>query len=162
VTASSTRSPLDFDDLDGAIAAIRESGLRFSSARRLVLESLFAAEGPMSAEDIATGVGGAPPSDLASVYRNLETLERLGLVRHVHLGHGPGLYALTGGGEREYVVCEGCGAFQALPPRRLDGVREAVRQAVGYEARFTHFPIVGLCAVCADRPAGEQPAAEES
>jgi len=26
-----------------------------------------------------------------TVYRNLEALERHGLVRHVHLGHGPGL-----------------------------------------------------------------------
>ena len=38
-----------------------------------------------------------PEVDLASVYRNLEQLEELGVVRHVHLGHGPGLYALVGG-----------------------------------------------------------------
>ena len=45
-----------------------------------------------SAEELAAGLGGrVPRSDLASVYRNLETLERHGVVRHVHLGHGPGL-----------------------------------------------------------------------
>ena len=36
--------------------------------------------------------GRLPRCDLASVYRNLETLEDAGLVRHMHLGHGPGLY----------------------------------------------------------------------
>jgi hypothetical protein len=28
-------------------------------------------------------------------------------------------------------------------------VRRAVREATGFEARFSHFPIVGLCGDCA-------------
>ncbi len=70
-------------------------------------------------------------------------------MRHVHLGHGPGLYALTGGGEREYLVCERCDRVTALGAERLDGVREAIEREFGYRARFSHFPIVGLCADCA-------------
>ena len=34
------------------------------------------------------------------------------------------------------------------PPEQLDGVRQAVREATGFDARFSHFPIVGLCADC--------------
>jgi Fur family ferric uptake transcriptional regulator len=83
------------------------------------------------------------------VYRNLDVLEGVGLVRHVHLGHGPGLYALAGGREREYLTCERCGAYEAVDPAQLDGVREAIRARFGYEARFTHFPIGGLCRDCA-------------
>lgn len=50
----------------------------------------------MTAEQIAGGLDGqVPPSDLGSVYRNLETLEGLGVVRHMHAGHGPGLYAIA-------------------------------------------------------------------
>ena len=75
----------------------------------------FAAAGPVSVEAIADGLAGRlPRADLASTYRNLETLERIGLVRHVHLGHGPGRYALVGSPEREYVACERCDAFVAL------------------------------------------------
>jgi Fur family ferric uptake transcriptional regulator len=106
----------------------------------------------MSADELAGGLGGRVPcSDLASVYRNLETLEQLGLVHHVHAGHGPGLYALARG--REYVLCERCGELRALPPAALAPVRDALREALGYEARFTHFPLVALCGTC--RPAGE-------
>jgi len=127
---------------------VRRRGLRLSSARRLVLEALFAAEHPVTADEIAGGVGGRVPcSDLASVYRNLETLERLGVVHHVHAGHGPGLYALARG--REYVLCERCGELHAVPPHALDPVREALRAALGYEARFTHFPLVARCGDCA-------------
>jgi Fur family ferric uptake transcriptional regulator len=127
---------------------VRRGGLRLSSARRLVLEALFEADGPATAEEIAGGLGGRVPcSDLASVYRNLETLEQLGLVQHVHAGHGPGLYALARGSE--YVLCEGCGSLRAVAPAALAPVRAALREALGYEARFTHFPLVALCGECA-------------
>jgi Fur family transcriptional regulator, ferric uptake regulator len=150
VTAPHSAPPLEATDLDAAAEALRARGLRVSSARRLVLETLFAAPGPISAEQIATGLSGRlPRSDLASVYRNLETLEGVGLVRHFHLGHGPGLYVLSGREEREYLVCDSCSSVLAVDPDDLQAVRSYVKQRFGYEARFTHFPIVGLCAECA-------------
>jgi len=143
--------PLLARNVDAAVAALRANHLRVSAARRLVLEALYAADGPVSAEQIADGLDGRlPTSDLASVYRNLETLEQVGLVGHVHLGHGPGLYALAGAGEREYLSCERCGAHLAVPPTALDGVREVLRETLGWDARFTHFPVVGRCPGCAD------------
>lgn len=137
--------PLAFDDLAGAIAALRERGLRLSTSRRLVLGELFAAEDPLSADQIARELH----LELTSVYRNLETLERHGLVRHVHLGHGAGLYALVGSGEREYLHCERCGAVRTLDPRQLEPVRRSIRDRFGYEVRFTHFALEGTCPDCA-------------
>ncbi len=137
------------DDLDAAVTALRDRGLRVSSARRLLLESLYAADSPVSAERIAGGLDGRfPISDLASVYRNLETLEALGLVRHVHLGHSPGLYA-PAGEEREYLLCESCHSLRTVQSTELEGIRELIREKLGFRARFTHFPIVGLCPGCA-------------
>src|SRR5215213_6871614 len=89
--------PLAPASVPAAITTLRVRGLRVSSARRLVLEALFAADEPVTAETIAAGLGGRlPTSDLASVYRNLLTLEKVGLVRHLHLAGGAGLYALAG------------------------------------------------------------------
>jgi Fur family transcriptional regulator, ferric uptake regulator len=137
------------DTLDGAIAALRAGGLRVSAARRLVLEALFAAGGPATVEELAGGVGGrVPRSDVASTYRNLETLEALGLVRHMHLGHGPGRYVLAAREAREWLACERCGALVAAGPDDVEPVRALVREAFGFEARFGHFPIVGLCPAC--------------
>lgn len=124
-----------------AASTLRSRGLRLSSARRLLLQALFAADRPLSAEELAV------EGDLASVYRNLETLEALGLVRHVHLGHGPGLYQ-PACVKREFVVCERCGTFEAHAAAVLDGVRAAVRSALGYEVRFSHFPLTGVCPSC--------------
>jgi Fur family ferric uptake transcriptional regulator len=147
MTVSHAGAALPAHDFDGAIATMRSSGLRVSAARRLVLEALFRADGPVTAEEIADGLDGrVPVSDLGSTYRNLETLEEIGLVRHVHLGHGPGRYAPAA---REYLVCEECGTVMSVPPGALDGVRDAVRGAFAFEASFSHFPIVGRCGSCA-------------
>jgi Fur family ferric uptake transcriptional regulator len=137
------------DDVEGAATIMRSRGLRVSTARRVVLEVLFAAREPVRAERIAGGLDGRfPTSELGSVYRNLEMLERVGLVRHLHLGHGPGLYALADDRPREYLLCEECGAVRTVVPAQLDRVRRSIRERFGYTARISNFPIVGSCATC--------------
>jgi Fur family transcriptional regulator, ferric uptake regulator len=135
----------DAPDLEAAAAVVRARGLRLSSSRRLVLEALYRADGPLTADRIAGGM------DLASVYRNLEIFEEIGLVRHVHLGHGPGLYVRSSEAAREYLLCDRCGAVAAVDPAELDDVRELIHERFAHQARFTHFPIAGQCADCAAR-----------
>jgi Fe2+ or Zn2+ uptake regulation protein len=65
----------------------------------------------------------------------------------VHLGHGPRLYQ-PAGRPRDFVLCEGCGDVSPLAPAAVDAVRMAVLDAVGYRARFAHFPLAGLCPAC--------------
>jgi Fe2+ or Zn2+ uptake regulation protein len=106
-----------------------------TGARRILLKAFFAVDRPARAEEIAAGLDGAlPASDLASVYRNLETLEQIGLVRHVHFGHGAGLYELTRAQRHEYALCERCRSTIAVPAHELDDVRETLEQIVGIEA----------------------------
>lgn len=153
MTVAAQTPPLVFDTIEAAIRAVRRGGMRLSTPRRLVLEALFAAEGPVSAVHLAHTLS----IDESSVYRNLEVLERHGLIRHVHLGHGPGLYVLVGRHEVEYLYCERCAKVTAVTPERLDPLRQAIREQFGYQARFTHFAIVGLCEQCAAQPPGSAP-----
>ncbi len=132
-----------------AITTLRVRGLRVSAARRLVLEALFAAEGPVTADTIAAGLDGRlPASDLASVYRNLDTLEEIGLVRHFHVAHGAGLYALASDQQYGYVACEKCGAHRPLERSTVAHVAAVLREACGYEPQLVHFPIVAHCPEC--------------
>ena len=156
MTVAPASLTIDATDVPAAIAALRANGLRVSTARRLVIEALFAAGGPATAEELAAGLDGRlPESDVASVYRNLETLEALGIVRHVHLGHGPGRYVLSGEASCGFVSCERCGAFERLGRATLTAIRELVRAQTGYEPRFTHFPVVGCCAGCSASEGGD-------
>jgi Fur family ferric uptake transcriptional regulator len=142
MTLAKHADALDAPDLAAALNALRAAGLRISASRRQVLEALYAHSTPLKAEELAKD------GDLASVYRNLDTLEEVGLVRHVHLGHGPGLYSLAARDDVEFVTCERCGAYEAVEPRRLDPARELIERELGYRPRFTHFPIVGVCRTC--------------
>jgi Fur family ferric uptake transcriptional regulator len=153
--SASYSAPRVVTGIDEAMAVLRSQGLRVSATRRAALEALLAAEGPVSAEYLASGLGGRVSGcDLPSAYRNLELFERLGMVRHVHIGHGPGLYALVAGDEHAYAVCERCGELSRLSAAQLEAIRSEVRSANGFEAHFSHFPILGLCAACAGKPVG--------
>jgi Fur family ferric uptake transcriptional regulator len=136
--------PQVFASVDDAIDALRDSGLRLSTARRLVLDALFEAEGPVTAAHLSRSLS----LDESSVYRNLELLEERGVIRHLHLGHSPGLYVLASENDVEYLYCERCAKVTAVTPDRLDPIREQVRREFGYTPRFTHFAIVGLCRDC--------------
>jgi Fe2+ or Zn2+ uptake regulation protein len=136
--------------VDAALEKVRARGLRASSARRLVLAALVVADQPITAEAIARGAGGrVPSSDVGSVYRNLDALEQVGIVRRLTPGYGAALYALAPAPEAGYVACERCHEVRLADPRGLAAVRDAARATLGYEVSFAHVPLVGLCARCA-------------
>jgi Fe2+ or Zn2+ uptake regulation protein len=138
--------------LDAALKTVRAHGLRASSARRLLLAALIAADRPITAEAIARGLDGrVPPSDVASVYRNVDALQRIGLVRRLRAAHGAALYALAPPDDAGYVACDHCGEVRVVDRDVLTAVRKALRDALGWEATFMQVPIVGLCPDCAHR-----------
>jgi Fur family ferric uptake transcriptional regulator len=150
MTIAPEAPPRAYATLEEAIGAIRGEGRRLSTPRRLVLEALFAAAGPVSAAQLAQQLS----LDESSVYRNLEVLERHGLVRHVHLGHGPGLYLRAGEEDGEYLYCERCSSVTTVAPEELEDIREQIRERFGFRARFTHFALVGTCERCASSTGG--------
>ena len=147
MTRAPERPAREFGSPDDILATLRAAGHRVSAPAARVLDALFAADGPVSADHI---VGTDPSLERTSVYRNLERLEALGVVSHVHAGHGPGLYALARGADQEYLTCDRCGRVTTVDPAALDGVRAALHADFGHHAKFSHFPIHGLCASCAE------------
>lgn len=156
MTESPNRPAQVFENLQDAIRSLRDSGLRLSTPRRLVLEALFSADGPVSAAHLATTLS----LDESSVYRNLELLEHRGIVRHLHLGHSPGLYVLATEQCVEYLYCERCSKVTVVACERLDRIREQIRAEFGHTPHFAHFAIVGTCQDCADRDADQAQARE--
>jgi Fe2+ or Zn2+ uptake regulation protein len=142
-----------------SLSSLRDRGLRATTARRLVLEALDAAPGPVTVAQVASGLGGRlPASDLGSVYRIVETFEALGIVRRVHLGGGPALYMLASADEPEYLLCEGCGATRAVDSRLLDDIRGQISARFGLMPRFSSYPVAGLCRRCVGLPDRAGPA----
>jgi Fur family ferric uptake transcriptional regulator len=129
--------------LAALLNTVRAHGLRVSTARRLVLQALLAAERPLTAEELAQPDG----HDVGSGYRNLEALEAIGVVQHIHLGHAAGRYELRGR-TAGWASCDGCGRSTPLTAAQLEAIRRAVRAATGFDAGFSHFPVAGSCPDC--------------
>jgi len=79
-----------------------------TTPRRLLVRCLFEASGHRTAEELAAEIQAhAPDVSISTVYRNLEELERLGVVVHSHLGHGPATYHLATAAHG-HLVCRKC------------------------------------------------------
>jgi Fe2+ or Zn2+ uptake regulation protein len=132
-----------------SLSTLHDNGLRATAARRLVLEALVDASAPVTVSRLASGLDGRyPASDLGSVYRVLDTFERVGIVRRVRLGGGAAHYALRAGDECEYLLCERCGATRAVDSRLLDDIRRVIRARFGLEPSFSSYPVAGTCGPC--------------
>jgi Fur family transcriptional regulator, ferric uptake regulator len=135
--------------LDEILGRIRAAGERVTVARRAVVSALLAADGHATAEALQARVQAEHPDvHMATIYRNLETLERLRVVEHTHLGHGPAVYHLADQ-LHQHLVCERCGAVVEVPADLLRPVEEEVRSTYGFVMRPGHFAVVGRCAACA-------------
>jgi Fe2+ or Zn2+ uptake regulation protein len=137
------------DQAEQLIGRLRAEGRRITGARRSLIAALVAAEGHVTAEELIAQLQREHPDLAAStVYRLLVDLESLGLVVHVHLGHGPAVYHLAGA-NHVHLVCDHCGLVTELSPAMVDAMSGQLRQEFGFQAAFHHFSIGGTCGACA-------------
>jgi Fe2+ or Zn2+ uptake regulation protein len=140
----------DFSSVDSVITYLRSRGSRVTSSRRILLEVLFAADGHMSAEELADAVQTrAPDVHLSTIYRNLEELEHIGVIAHSHLGHGPSSYLLASHAHAHF-ICGDCGRMIEAPEAMFRGLARAAKGELGFTIDPKHFAILGRCAECTD------------
>jgi Fur family ferric uptake transcriptional regulator len=134
--------------LEPYVALLRERGVRVTTARRAVLVALVGSGSHVTAEEVAARVQRDHPDiHLSTVYRNLEALTDLGVIEHVHLGHGRAVYHLAGD-EHQHLVCERCGAVIEVPDELLADLAGRVRAEYRFELRPRHFALSGRCEAC--------------
>jgi Fe2+ or Zn2+ uptake regulation protein len=141
--------PAEATTLEGALDLVRQQGGRVTSSRRILLRILFSSTGHRSAEELAAEVQAeAPDIHLSTIYRNLEELERLGVVVHAHFGHGPATYHLATSVHGHF-VCEECGKLIEVPDSMFSGLARDASTRFGFTIDPHHFAMLGRCAACA-------------
>lgn len=124
-------------------ARLRERGLRVTPQREQVLAAVRSL-GHATPEQISETV----PVDVTTVYRTLELLEELGLVRHAHLGHGAPSYR-PAEDEHVHVVCHSCGSVTDADGSLVDRLAEQLMADDGFALDRAHFTVFGRCRSCA-------------
>jgi Fur family ferric uptake transcriptional regulator len=115
--------------------------------RQLVLEAVRDL-GHATPEQICARVQAtAPAVNITTIYRTLDLLEELGLVRHTHLGHGAPTYSEQ---EHQHVhlVCHSCGTVSEAPTDLMDGLTRRLRSDIGFELDASHVALSGMCSTC--------------
>jgi Fe2+ or Zn2+ uptake regulation protein len=139
---------VDSSRIEGILDLLREGGGRVTTATRAVVQVLAAADGHLTAADIAQAVRQKHP-DIhdSTVYRVLDRLAELGVVTHAHLGARPAVYHITNE-HHDHLVCESCGTVVDVPPGVMQPVARRVARDYGFELALGHFALGGRCVRC--------------
>lgn len=136
----------DFDTLAGQL---RAHGHKLTAPRRAILLALLESCTPLSPADLlARGQVHDAALGLVTVYRTLEIMTEIGLVRPVHLADSCHGYALATPGHTHHVVCQRCHAVVEIGGCDLSDFLESVAERTGYAITGHWLEIAGLCAEC--------------
>lgn len=131
--------------------ALDAAGYRRGGARSAVVDLLGRQNCCLSAQDIHDRLRKARrPVGIASVYRALETLADLRLVKRVDAGDGIARYepAAVDGDHHHHLVCRDCGKVEAFSDSRLERAIDSVAGGLGYSVEEHEVVLLGACADC--------------
>jgi Fur family ferric uptake transcriptional regulator len=92
--------------------------------------------------------GGRGPG-LATVYRTLQALARVGRARTFPVGEGEVAYRLCEPGHHHHLICERCGTVVEIPACEIEGWAVAAARRRGFTVVAHQADIVGRCPRCA-------------
>lgn len=132
---------------DDLATRLREQGLRLTPQRQLILRAVEEL-GHATPDEVLAHVRSQVSSVNAStVYRTLEVLEELGLVRHTHLSDRAPTYHSTTEHEHVHVVCRRCHAVRSHDAEAVAPLVAALG-ADGFMVDIGHLAVFGECADC--------------
>ncbi len=133
--------------MDDPLSQLKQAGHKITVARREILSALTCP--PLTVQEIAERLKQRQVKlDLVTVYRTLELLTALGIVRKTLFHDTTARYELiTGQEHHHHLVCEQCGEVAGAP---LDDTHliELVEQQSNFRVRRHNFEFFGTCANC--------------
>lgn len=137
------------DQFDTLAQQLRNHGHKLTQPRRAILRALLATPKPLSPAEIqARGQAFCADLGLVTVYRTLELMAEMGIVRPVHLADGCHGYALATPGHTHHVVCERCHAVIEIVGCDLGHFLDRVADQTGYTITGHWLEISGICPRC--------------
>jgi Fur family transcriptional regulator, ferric uptake regulator len=130
---------------------LRRSGARKGGAREAVIDYLAEQDCCLSAQELFDALrGGGRRVGIASVYRVLDELAELRLVRRVDLGHGVIRFeaAQPSGEHHHHLVCGGCGKVDRFHDPGLERALGRVAGSHGYALDDHDVVLHGACDDC--------------
>ena len=141
-----------------ATRTLQELGYRLTPQRVLVWDVLRESGAHMSAEDVCARVQERfPQVNMSTVYRTLELLVGLELVRETHLGPTRRFFEVEEEAPHHHLVCDVCGRITHVHDQDLGDLETTLDADQGFVLR--ELTVFGRCRDCRqtkdpDRKAG--------
>jgi Fur family ferric uptake transcriptional regulator len=129
-------------------AKLRGSGYRLTPQRELILAAVDKLGHATPDEVLAEVREHARAVNASTVYRTLDVLEELGLVRHAHLSDRAPTYHTVTEREHFHIVCRNCRRVVSVDPHMLDRLAADLRAQHGFVIDVGHLTVFGHCEEC--------------
>lgn len=129
---------------------LRERGLRWTPQRRVLVQVLAETDGHVMGAELVERCRRIDPQTIPStVYRTLDVLEEIGVIRHGHGADGREEFHVLPGTEHGHLHCSDCGASWEVEAPEASGLVDALRQSRQFQVDLSHLTVVGVCRACA-------------
>ncbi|HRD63965.1 MAG TPA: Fur family transcriptional regulator [Nocardioides sp.] len=127
---------------------LRERGYRLTPQRELILDAVDTL-GHATPDEVLVEVRKKSTAlNISTVYRTLEVLEELGLVRHAHLSDRAPTYHSVRDHEHFHLKCRNCHQVISVDPDVLDPLLARLGADFGFTADVGHLTVFGTCKDC--------------
>lgn len=140
---------------DGVSDRMRRRGLRWTPQRRTLVDVLRQHRGHVSATELIAQCRERDRTTTPStVYRTLDVLEEIGLVRHSHGHDGREEFHILPTSEHGHLRCEACGATWEIEADEARQLTLSLARHRHFAVNLSHLTIVGRCGDCTPGRAG--------
>jgi Fur family ferric uptake transcriptional regulator len=134
-----------------ALTTLHEAGHRRGGARTAVVEALAGHDCAVTAIELDDELRRRKPAVArASVYRALEQLEELGLVRRIEVSRGTAGFERVdpAGHHHHHAICRDCGRMVPFEDRSLEQAIDRLSRSIAFEVSEHDVVLKGRCEKC--------------
>jgi Fur family ferric uptake transcriptional regulator len=143
-------------DLDTLNTELSQHGYKLTRQRRAVVEIVANGQTRLSAADVyAQAQHRCPDLGLTTVYRTLEILAELGVIRRVHLDDGCEGFASASAEHGHHLICSRCQTTIEFEDCDLTSMVKRVSARTGFKIEKHWLELVGLCPKCQKKASGK-------
>lgn len=138
--------------------ALQRKGLKLTRSRQAILRVLADSHDHLKVAEIhRRALAIDPRIGLASVYRTMDLLARLGLVRHVQMNHRHRHYAPATDGHGHHLVCNGCGRVVEFSDCQVERLARTLARRTRFVIEGHSIELYGRCPDCRRAPRQDSP-----
>ena len=140
--------------LKQVISFLKSQKYRITKARKQIITILISSNQPLSIEDIFQILKKKIAADKSTIYREMNFLRKLGLVKEVHIDNKKTRFEFATG-HSHHLVCHKCYRSQKIFSEKLENTLEIIEKEIQRESGFIQLnhslELFGICQNCRSR-----------